>query len=292
VNHPIKGYAIMPDSNSNPRAHFNLLFLCILFLFWGCAQKLVPRSSGSLEPSIPHQSTETQTQAPYDVYGQTYYPLSDAHGYSQKGIASWYGEKFHGRQTSNQEVYNMYDLTAAHKTLPFNTKVKVTHQDTGKNVVVRINDRGPFVDDRIIDLSYAAAQELNIDTTGTAPVLIEALESESAELEPSKVEVIKAQTVSLEPPPARSESFSVQLGLFINREYAEQLSQSHQGRVQTVQIGNENYFRVLVGDYPQYEDAVMDREKLRRQGREDAFIIKIQGPGTVVPRSGISSINP
>ncbi len=271
----------MPDSISNNRFFFNLLILCFLFLSWGCAKRLEPMSSsGGLTPANPQKEilTETPIQAPYDVYGQTYHPIPTAEGFTEKGIASWYGEKFHGRQTSNQEVYNMYDLTAAHKTLPFNTLVQVTHQQTGKKVVVRINDRGPFVDDRIIDLSYAAAQELGMEETGTAPVYLQALEPEDVEAEPTEMQEVKAQTVSLKAPAVPSESYSIQLGLFINRQYADQLSQSHQGRVQTVRMGEEDYFRVLVGDFPQYEDALADREKLRRQGREDAFIIRIQRP--------------
>lgn len=171
----------------------------------------------------------------------------------------------------------MYDLTAAHKTLPFNTQVQVTHKETGKKVLVRINDRGPFVDDRIIDLSFAAAQELDMDKTGTAPVYIEALGSNSVGIEQIEIEPVKAKMVSLEALPSKIQGFSIQLGLFINREYAEQLSKSHQGRIQTVQRGKDDYYRVLVGSYPQYEDAVVVREKLRRQGREDAFIIRLQG---------------
>jgi len=93
----------------------------------------------------------------------------------QTGEASWYGNKFHGKTTSSQEIFNMYELTAAHLTLPFNTLVMVTNLDNGKSVIVRINDRGPFVKDRIIDLSYAAAKLLDMINTGVAPVQIDVL---------------------------------------------------------------------------------------------------------------------
>jgi rare lipoprotein A len=94
-------------------------------------------------------------------------------GWSEKGDASWYGEKFHGRRTASGEIYDMYKLTAAHRTLPFGTLVKVTHRRTGRSVVVRINDRGPSIRSRIIDLSYASAKQLGIIREGVAPVVIE-----------------------------------------------------------------------------------------------------------------------
>jgi rare lipoprotein A len=96
-----------------------------------------------------------------------------AGGYRQKGLASWYGPKFHGRTTASGERYNMFDMTAAHKTLPFGTKVKITNLENGRKVHVRINDRGPFVKGRIIDLSYAAAKELDITRSGVVKVKLE-----------------------------------------------------------------------------------------------------------------------
>ncbi len=96
-------------------------------------------------------------------------------GYTERGIASWYGPKFHGRRTSDGEIYNMYSMTAAHKILPFNTRVLVINLYNHKRVIVRINDRGPFVKDRIIDLSYAAAKALDMIRTGTAPVIIKVI---------------------------------------------------------------------------------------------------------------------
>jgi rare lipoprotein A len=115
------------------------------------------------------------TLRPYTVNGKRYYPTVVSVGWTQDGIASWYGPNFHAKKTSNGEKYNMYALTAAHKTLPMNTMVRVTNKNNGRSVVVRINDRGPFVKGRIIDLSYTAGKKIGIDATGTAPVHLEVL---------------------------------------------------------------------------------------------------------------------
>lgn len=96
----------------------------------------------------------------YTVRGKTYRPYLTADGYREEGVASWYGKDFHGRKTANGERYNMYAMTAAHKLLPLGTKVRVTHLGNGRSIVVRVNDRGPFVGNRIIDLSYGGAQKI------------------------------------------------------------------------------------------------------------------------------------
>ncbi len=112
---------------------------------------------------------------PYIVDGVRYTPMNESLGYSEKGIASWYGQDFHGKASANGECYNMYAFTAAHKSLPLPTVARVTNLENGKSVVVKVNDRGPFVRGRIIDLSYAAAQSLDMVRYGTAPVLVEAI---------------------------------------------------------------------------------------------------------------------
>ena len=109
------------------------------------------------------------------VFGKRYHVKSTSEGYRKTGIASWYGPKFHGRRTSSGNTYNMYQLTAAHKSLPIPTYVRVTRVDDGRSLVVKVNDRGPFVHDRIIDLSYAAAAKLGIVKSGTAEVTVEAI---------------------------------------------------------------------------------------------------------------------
>ncbi|XCN72711.1 MAG: septal ring lytic transglycosylase RlpA family protein [Candidatus Electrothrix aestuarii] len=115
------------------------------------------------------------TQRPYVIEGETYYPISSAQGYEETGVASWYGDPFHGRKTANGETYDMYGETAAHKTLPMDTLLLVKNLVNGKTATVRINDRGPFVDGRIIDLSYTTAKELGIVRRGTGKVQIIAL---------------------------------------------------------------------------------------------------------------------
>lgn len=112
---------------------------------------------------------------PYTVLGKTYSLMSDERGYKERGKASWYGYKFNGEATSNGDLYDMFGMTAAHKTLPIPSYVRVTNTDNGKTVVVRVNDRGPFHEDRIIDLSYAAAQRLGITRVGTGNVEVEVL---------------------------------------------------------------------------------------------------------------------
>ena len=114
-------------------------------------------------------------RSPYSVLGKSYRVLDSAQGYDETGLASYYGNKFHGRRTSNLEVYDMYAFTAAHKTLPLPSYARVTNQANGRSVVVRVNDRGPFHDGRIIDLSYAAAVKLGVDRTGTARVEVQGL---------------------------------------------------------------------------------------------------------------------
>lgn len=158
--------------------------------------------------------------------------------YYQKGIASWYGPDFHGKKTANGETYNMYSYTAAHKTLPFNTLVEVTNLNNNKKVVVRINDRGPFVKNRIIDLSYAAAKKINMLGPGTAPVLLK---------------IVKT--------PHTKESFYIQVGSFESKinAYKTYFTLIKMGfkdsKVYQVEINNKLYWRVTSGIYNSIERA-------------------------------------
>lgn len=111
----------------------------------------------------------------YEVLGQTYSVMDSSSGYKERGVASWYGKKFHGRLTSNREPYDMYEMTAAHKTLPLPTYVKVRNLRNNRSIIVRVNDRGPFVHNRIIDLSYAAALKLDMIRDGTSLVEVTAI---------------------------------------------------------------------------------------------------------------------
>lgn len=132
----------------------------------------------TLTVTSPHTvvaKSHPPTQAPYVIKNKRYYPIPSAHGYNEQGIASWYGPDFHGRRTSNGEIYDMHAMTAAHKTLPMNTMLLVKNLDNGKKTVVRVNDRGPFIRGRIIDLSFEAAKILGAVTKGTARVQVIAL---------------------------------------------------------------------------------------------------------------------
>ncbi len=156
-------------------------FVTAAFLFTGCSEKSVdadytriykdtknPKINNSLE-------MHKYTMRPYNVYGIKYYPSIAKIGEEFDGVASWYGPNFHTKKTSNGEIYDMYDMTAAHKTLPMNTMVKVKNLENGRSIIVRINDRGPFVDGRIIDLSNKAANDIGMIANGTAKVKLTVL---------------------------------------------------------------------------------------------------------------------
>lgn len=136
----------------------------------------VPVNLDSVPDAIPQTLPLSKTgNKPYKALGKSYRPLKTAKGYRAKGTASWYGKKFHGRRTSSGEPYDMFAMTAAHTVLPLPSFVKVTNLDNGKSVVVKVNDRGPFLHNRIIDLSYAAAERIGITRTGTGRVEVVAL---------------------------------------------------------------------------------------------------------------------
>ncbi len=166
----------------------------------------------------------------YEVYGVRYHVLDSSYGYAERGVASWYGKKFHGRQTSSGEIYDMYAMTAAHKALPLPTQVRVTHLGNGKSVVVTVNDRGPFVHNRIIDLSYAAAQELDMVGAGTALVEVVALAGPGIPVQAAAPRAPPAQpalTPVAAPRPAAAPEVRVylQVGAFGDLDNARQLRQ-------------------------------------------------------------------
>ncbi|MBS03685.1 MAG: septal ring lytic transglycosylase RlpA family lipoprotein [Gammaproteobacteria bacterium] len=141
--------------------------MAALLLIGACGQL-------ELRPAEPKRSLPP---GHYEVFGEVYQILDESRGYVEIGVASWYGGKFHGRRTANGETYDMYSISAAHKSLPLPTFVRVTNLDNGRKLTVRVNDRGPFHDDRLIDLSFAAAEALGFANQGTAPVVVEALDA-------------------------------------------------------------------------------------------------------------------
>lgn len=169
------------------RVSVRLLAGLIALLLGACVASPVQETGDAAPPYRPdlgsvadavsraEEPSRGGNKSPYTVLGNTYHILPTAVGYRERGIASWYGNKFHGRLTSNGEVYDAYEMTAAHRSLPLPTYVRVTNLDNGRRVIVRVNDRGPFHQDRLIDLSYAAAYKLGFHELGTSRVEVEAL---------------------------------------------------------------------------------------------------------------------
>ena len=194
----------------------NIFLIFIFILFAGCSTKSYYGGGYSSYRPLRHHtinnspSIQRATMRPYMVGGKMYYPTVVKTGNIYRGIASWYGPNFHGKKTSNGEWYDMYAMTAAHKTLPMNTIVKVTNLLNGKSVIVRINDRGPFVKNRIIDLSYAAAKKIGVVSHGTAPVRLEILGFNG-----------KISSPASSKESVRISDFSVQIGSFRRKEGAK-----------------------------------------------------------------------
>ena len=184
----------------------------------------------------------------YEVFGNRYYVLESSAGFRERGIASWYGRDFHGKRTSGGEPYDMHDMTAAHKTLPIPTWVEVTNLENGKTVVVKVNDRGPFVDGRIIDLSYRAAENLDMIRHGTARVQVRALEEPSA----------APPTTTAAAPPRRS-SFSI-------------ISAAEADTLDSADLQEERLF-IQVGAFGDSDNAVGLVARLRKSGIANSFIV-------------------
>lgn len=209
------------------------LSLFLSFFLGGCSSLEQPRL-----PSLP-QAIWTVPPLPPQTTGVV-----------QSGLASWYGPGFHGKQTANGEIYDQHDLTAAHKTLPLGTRVMVTNEDTNQSIEVRINDRGPFVAGRIIDLSYAAARTISIYGPGVAPVRVEVLASVA---------------------PVLTISYAVQLGSYADAGLASALKARIVGRYQDVYIspmdtGLKRYYLVRLGPFPRREEALSRAQEVARTG--------------------------
>ncbi len=202
--------------------------ICVAALS-GCSSKTSWRKGG------------TPGAKPYTVLGKTYYPLKSAHGFIEEGVASWYGPNFHGKTTANGEIYNQFAMTAAHKILPLGTQVRVTRLDNGRSIIVRVNDRGPFVDDRIIDLSRAAATRLGMMGAGTARVRVQSIGT-VADSTPSGD--IKG-------------NFFIQVGAFGDKANARKLIGilTKSGRKGRLLFGGNNMWNVQVGPWGDSNEA-------------------------------------
>jgi rare lipoprotein A len=184
----------------------------------------------------------------YVVFGKRYYTLDSSKGYVKRGIASWYGKKFHGRRTSNGEVYDMYGMSAAHKELPIPTYLAVTNLENGREIVVRVNDRGPFHENRIVDLSYAAAAKIGMLAKGTAMVEIRAIDPQQhVASRPAAQRVDKRRTAATEPriylqagsfrSVSNAERYRNRLARDLSRSVRVEPFADKQGQVHRVQVG-------------------------------------------------------
>jgi len=245
-----------------------ILPLLLVVLATGCATKKVPESETSGPARLPNGAGGIhKTGNPYNIGGRWYEPMPFENGYDETGVASWYGRDFDGKPTANGETYDMHALSAAHKTLPLPTLVRVTNLENGRSVIVRVNDRGPFVKERLIDLSYAAAKELQFDRNGTAHVRVQSLQlpppSKQETLamgkkliaadHPNSVHVSSPDLLTA-PATAASGKIFIQLGAFSSKGNAIRLEQQLKSsftaiHTVAIQLGNKTLYRVRIGPY-------------------------------------------
>ena len=259
--------------NMTKTIHYRFASFCFLllaaFTLVSCAEKTVkdsaPRKASvdvdSVPNAVPKKEPKSKYGNPesYEVFGKRYYVLNDNKGFVQKGIASWYGKKFHGRRTSSGETYDMYAMTAAHKELPLPTYVEVTNLKNNKKIIVKVNDRGPFHDNRIIDLSYTAARKLDIVANGTGLVEVRAIDSVSrvAKSKPER----QGAPVRVAYEDKKNQAFYIQVGAFSDETNANRLQQrlvSLSPELVKVYKGNvqgRGIFRVQIGPFYDVDSA-------------------------------------
>lgn len=231
------------------------------------------RDVSKIPDAVPTPHYGPYKASPYSVLGRSYTPMQDGRSYRETGLASWYGTKFHGQLTANGENYDLYGMTAAHKTLPLPSYVRVTNLDNQRSIIVRVNDRGPFHSDRIIDLSYAGAVKLGFADQGTARVRVEGIDpvvwqqqngggSLQATAKPQPASRA-AQTAALEG------GLYLQVGAFASDQAAEQLRREIQGLVQApvfvspVEVEARTLHRVRLGPVDSHDEAQQLMERLR-----------------------------
>ena len=226
-------------------------------------EEVIPENLSSIPNAIPKKEPLNKfSNRPYKVFGKTYYPMTSLKPYIATGYATWYGKKYHGNKTSIGEVYDMYKMTAAHKTLPLPCYVKVTNLKNDKTVIVRVNDRGPFVKDRIIDLSYAAANRLEIIEKGSELVKVELIDLDK------KVKVSKV-----------NKQIYIQAGLFSDEKNANNLIDKIK-KLGTVKnenikkIKSEDQFQVLIGPFKNLPYAKIKKDELSDNFFINGFIVK------------------
>lgn len=234
-----------------------------------------PKSSidlAQVKNAVPRKERPSATgNKPYVVFGKRYVPLKSNKGFKQEGTTSWYGKKFHGRRTSSGETYDMYKMTAAHTVLPIPSYVQVTNIENGRSEIVRVNDRGPFKHNRVLDLSYAAALKLGVVKSGTARVKIVAI-SESSDRSKS------ADTRSRHSDSGDALLF-IQLGAFSNQDAANSLQKRlrnagySDASVTAVRQSQVELYRVRIGPFEQSGDADFILADLQHAGYSEAHYI-------------------
>lgn len=226
-----------------------------------------PSNLDKIPDAVPHaEPLHRYANRPYTVLGKDYTPLTKTGTYKERGIASWYGKKFHGEKTSTGEVYDMYAMTAAHTTLPIPSYAKVTNLSNHKSVIVRVNDRGPFLHDRIIDLSYTAATKIGIIGSGQGLVEVESLATDDSgppPISPIFKEPLQVEPLAVEPlrdsPPAAGKVY-LQLGAFSSQTGAEKFLKNMRSKLSDTgkQFSLEHkkgLVKVRMGPYPNRDSA-------------------------------------
>jgi rare lipoprotein A len=266
----------------NDRLSLFLFFIFLFFFINGCTKTIIIAPapvSTSLPPPIvtkspPAVSKKTdRKERPYSVNGKWYIPVASVNAFKEQGVCSWYGPDFHGKPTSSGEIYDQFAYTAAHRILPFNTQVRVKNPSNKKEIIVRINDRGPFLKDRILDLSYIGAKELGVIGPGTTLIELEALGIlEDVEENGRKVTRL-VQEVDFQ-----KGNFSVQLGAFKDRQNALTLKDKLQNEYTKVEISEtvrlgETLFRVRVAQFNELQEAVRLQKQLEGKGFSQALVV-------------------
>ena len=260
---------------------FSITTMLLLFNLVGCSTKGIKKDKyrTSSENSYNHKSDikySHPTMKPYEIMGIKYFPITVRVGDKFSGNASWYGPDFHGKLTSNGEVYDMMKMTAAHKTLPMNTLLKVTNKDNGLSTVVRVNDRGPFVATRIIDLSKAAAKKLDMIKNGTASISIEVIGFASTKKIKKR---LKKEKKKISKKKKMNSNFYLQIGSFAKIDGAIKTQEKYDGVdgyktiIKDIQRENKRIFKVLLGGFKNHQEIVA--YKKRDKGYfHSAFIVK------------------
>lgn len=258
--------------------------LLCLFVLNACSSGGTPELTG-LSPqaqaiAIKQYGGVYKIGSPYKIMGKWYYPAED-YDYSEVGMASWYGDDFHAKKTANGERYDMNTLTAAHRTLPLPSIVRVTNLENGRSLVLRVNDRGPYAKDRIIDISKRGAQLLGYQTKGVTKVRVEILPEESKALKAAMLGQAPTTTVADNSSSRYGEYGSavyVQAGSFSQKDLADnlkaRLARFGNSRVFEADINGATFYRVRLGPFSYEEEAEVTLNKVRNYGVYDARIIR------------------